>query len=101
MSKIVGLNDEILSQTFGVTLDKVKNAKIYKANPKGCPRCFKGYKRRIGLYEVMPVSRQISRMILEDKKEDKNTMEIAVQAQKEGVATVRQSALVRVAEGLR
>ena len=91
-----GLNDEILSQTFGVTLDKVKNAKIYKANPKGCPRCFKGYKGRIGLYEVMPVSRQISRMILKNK----NTMEIAVQAQKEGVATVRQSALVRVAEGL-
>ena len=91
-----GLNDEILSQTFGVTLDKVKNAKIYKANPKGCPRCFKGYKGRIGLYEVMPVSRQISRMILEDK----NTMEIVVQAQKEGVATVRQSVLVRVSEGL-
>lgn len=91
-----GLNDEILSQTFGVTLDKVKNAKIYKANPKGCSRCFKGYKGRIGLYEVMPVSRQISRMILEDK----NTIEIALQAQKEGVATVRQSALVRVAEGL-
>ena len=44
----------------------------------------------------MPVSRQISRMILKDK----NTMEIAVQAQKEGVATVRQSALVRVAVGL-
>ncbi|AVC44101.1 type IV-A pilus assembly ATPase PilB [Francisella tularensis subsp. novicida] len=91
-----GLNDEILAKTFGTTLDKVKNAKIYKANPKGCPRCFKGYKGRIGLYEVMPVSRQISRMILEDK----NTMEIAIQAQKEGIATVRQSALVRVAEGL-
>lgn len=53
-----GLNDEILAKTFGTTLDKVKNAKIYKANPKGCPRCFKGYKGRIGLYEVMPVSRQ-------------------------------------------
>ncbi|ORU66192.1 type IV-A pilus assembly ATPase PilB, partial [Francisella tularensis] len=91
-----GLNDEILAKTFGTTLDKVKNAKIYKANPKGCPRCFKGYKGRIGLYEVMPVSRQISRMILEDK----NTMEIAIQAQKEGIATVRQSALVRVAEDL-
>ncbi|MXB08503.1 type IV-A pilus assembly ATPase PilB [Francisella tularensis] len=91
-----GLNDEILAKTFGTTLDKVKNAKIYKANPKGCPRCFKGYKGRISLYEVMPVSRQISRMILEDK----NTMEIAIQAQKEGIATVRQSALVRVAEDL-
>ncbi|MDE4955291.1 type IV-A pilus assembly ATPase PilB, partial [Francisella tularensis subsp. holarctica] len=74
----------------------VKNAKIYKANPKGCPRCFKGYKGRIGVYEVMPVSRQISRMILEDK----NTMEIAIQAQKEVIATVRKSALVSVAEDL-
>lgn len=91
-----GLNDDILKNTFGLTLEKVKKAKIYKANPKGCPRCFKGYKGRLGLYEVMPVSREISKMILEDK----NTMEIAQQAQKESVATVRQSALVRVSEGL-
>ncbi|MDE4949206.1 type IV-A pilus assembly ATPase PilB, partial [Francisella tularensis subsp. holarctica] len=77
-----GLNYVILAKTFGTTLDTVKNAKIYKANPTGCPRCFKGYKGRIGLYEVMPVSRLISRMILEDK----NTMEIAIQAQKEGIA---------------
>ncbi|AIT10163.1 general secretion pathway protein GspE [Candidatus Francisella endociliophora] len=91
-----GLNDDILKSSFNTTLDKVKKAKIYKPNPKGCPRCFKGYKGRLGLYEVMPVSREISKMILEDK----NTMEIAQQAQKECIATVRQSALVRVSEGL-
>lgn len=91
-----GLNDEIIKKCFETTFEKVKNATIYKPNPKGCPRCFKGYKGRLGLYEVMPVSREISRMILEDK----NTMEIAQQAQKENVATVRQSALVRVSEGL-
>ncbi|QIV94736.1 type IV-A pilus assembly ATPase PilB [Allofrancisella frigidaquae] len=91
-----GLNDYILSETFNTTLSEIKKAVIYKPNPKGCPRCFKGYKGRLGLYEVMPVSRAISKMILEDR----NTMEIAQQAQKEGVATVRQSALVRVAEGL-
>ena len=91
-----GLNDEIIRKCFKTTFEKVKNATIYKPNPKGCPRCFKGYKGRLGLYEVMLVSRQISKMILEDK----NTMEIAQQAQKEHVATVRQSALVRVAEGL-
>lgn len=90
-----GMTEEILA-TFETTMDKIKKAKIYKPNPKGCPRCFKGYKGRVGLYEVMPVSRAISKMILEDK----NTMEIAQQAQKENVATVRQSALVRVAEGL-
>ncbi|MCL4123882.1 UNVERIFIED_CONTAM: hypothetical protein GTU68_056593 [Idotea baltica] len=86
---------KILS-TFETTMSKIKKAKIYKPNPKGCPRCFKGYKGRVGLYEVMPVSREIAKMILEDK----NTMEIAQQAQKENVASVRQSALVRVAEGL-
>lgn len=91
-----GLTDDILKKSFEKTLNEVKKAKIYKANPKGCPRCFKGYKGRLGLYEVMPVSRQISKMILEDK----NTMDLAGQAQKEGVSTVRQSALVRVAEGL-
>ena len=91
-----GLNDEIIRKCFETTFEKVKNATIYKPNPKGCPRCFEGYKGRLGLYEVMPVSRQISKMILEDK----NTMEITQQAQKEHVATVRQSALVRVAEGL-
>ncbi|QIW09909.1 type IV-A pilus assembly ATPase PilB [Francisella sp. LA112445] len=91
-----GLNEDIIKKCFETSYEKVKNATIYKPNPKGCPRCFKGYKGRLGLYEVMPVSREISRMILEDK----NTMEIAKQAQKEGVATVRQSALVRVAQGL-
>jgi type IV pilus assembly protein PilB len=91
-----GLNEDIIKKCFDTSYEKVKNATIYKPNPKGCPRCFKGYKGRLGLYEVMPVSREISRMILEDK----NTMEIAKQAQKEGVATVRQSALVRVAQGL-
>ncbi|MED7788283.1 type IV-A pilus assembly ATPase PilB [Francisella sp. 19X1-34] len=91
-----GLNEDIIKKCFETSFEDVKNATIYKPNPKGCPRCFKGYKGRLGLYEVMPVSREISRMILEDK----NTMEIAQQAQKECVATVRQSALVRVAEGL-
>lgn len=90
-----GITEEIL-KTFETTFDKVKKATIYKPNPKGCPRCFKGYKGRVGLYEVMPVSRTISKMILEDK----NTMQIAEQAQLEHVANIRQSALVRVSEGL-
>ena len=83
-------------RTFDTSFDKIKKAEIFKPNPKGCPRCFKGYKGRVGLYEVMPVSRMISKMILEDK----NTMQIAEQAQLEHVANVRQSALIRVAEGL-
>ncbi|RUS68846.1 hypothetical protein EGW08_023392 [Elysia chlorotica] len=89
------VTDKIL-ETFDTTLEELKKAKAYKPNIKGCPKCFKGYKGRVGLYEVMPVSRKIAKMILEDK----NTMEIAAQAQAEGVANVRQTGLVRVAEGL-
>ena len=90
-----GLDDNIL-KNFDTTLEKIKKADIYKANPKGCSRCFNGYKGRQGLYEVMPISNEIAKIILEDK----NTIDIANQAQQEGVATVRQSAFVKVAEGI-
>ena len=90
-----GATDKIL-ETYNTNMEEVLASTIYKPNPKGCPRCFKGYKGRLGLYEVMTVSREIAKMILEGK----NTMDIATQAQKEGVSTVRQSALVRVSHGL-
>ena len=89
-----GANDKIL-ETFATDMETVMSSTIYKPNPKGCSRCFKGYKGRLGLYEVMTVSREIAKMILEGK----NTMDIATQAQLEGVATVRQSALIRVSQG--
>ena len=87
---------EDILEEYDFSLDDLKEATIYKANPKGCPKCFRGYKGRLGLYEVMPVTKSISRMILEDK----NTMEIAKQAQLEGVCNIRQSAIIRVADGL-
>lgn len=90
-----GTNNTILA-TFGTTVEEILESTKYKANPKGCTRCFKGYKGRLGLYEVMSVTKAISKMILDGK----NTMEIAEQAQLEGVATVRQAALVRVSQGL-
>ena len=90
-----GMSEDML-KTLETSFAKIKKATIYKPNPKRCPRCFKGYKGRVGLYEVMPVSRMVSKMILEDK----NTIEIAEQAQREHVANVRQSALIRVSEGL-
>jgi len=85
-----------IAKEFGKTIDELKKSTIYKANPRGCPKCFKGYKGRLGLYEVMPITRNIARMILEDK----NTIDIANQAQSDFVSNIRQSALIRTAEGL-
>ena len=62
---------------------------------QGCSVCNKGYKGRIGVHQVMPVSDEIQRIILRDG----SAMEIAAQAELEGVRTLRQSGLLKVKLG--
>lgn len=64
--------------------------------PVGCERCNKGYKGRVGIFQVMPITEEITRIILEGG----NSMQIAAQAQREGVADLRQSGLRKVKNGL-
>ena len=64
--------------------------------PSGCDVCSQGYKGRVGIYEVVPVTDGIARIIMADG----NSIEIADQARKEGFSSLRQSALRKVAQGL-
>ena len=65
--------------------------------PKGCERCKgTGYKGRLGIYEVMPISKEIARIIMTNG----NSMDIAAQAQAEGVRDLRQSGLLKVKQGV-
>jgi type IV pilus assembly protein PilB len=57
--------------------------------PVGCSACNNGYKGRVGIYQVMPVSEEIQRIILRDG----SALEIAEQAKAEGVRSLRQSGL--------
>ena len=61
----------------------------------GCSACNNGYKGRVGLYQVMPITEAIQRIILAEG----SSMDIAAQAQKEGVRDLRQSGLVKVRSG--
>ena len=63
---------------------------------KGCTQCTAGYKGRVGIYQVMPCTEQIGRIIMEGG----NAMQIADEAKKEGVADLRQSALKKVKDGI-
>lgn len=65
-------------------------------HPVGCSACNNGYKGRIGLYQVMPISEEIQRIILRDG----STLDIAEQARREGVKTMRESGLHKVKMGL-
>lgn len=68
--------------------------KLYRA--VGCSSCSNGYRGRVGIYQVMPISEEIQRIILTQG----NAVDIAKQAQKEGVRDLRQSGLVKVRAGV-
>jgi type IV pilus assembly protein PilB len=63
---------------------------------KGCSQCTGGYKGRVGIYQVMPCSEQIGRIIMEGG----NAIQIAEEAKKEGVTDLRTSALKKVKDGV-
>ncbi|MFC6284797.1 MULTISPECIES: type IV-A pilus assembly ATPase PilB [Polaromonas] len=64
--------------------------------PVGCSMCTNGYKGRVGIYQVMPITEEIQRIILRDG----SALEIAAQAESEGVRSLRQSGLYKVKLGM-
>jgi type IV pilus assembly protein PilB len=65
--------------------------------PVGCETCKNsGYKGRVGIYQVMPISEEINRIIMGGG----NALDIAEQARREGVRDLRQSGLLKVRQGL-
>ena len=65
-------------------------------HPVGCAMCTNGYKGRLGIYQVMPITEEIQKIILRDG----SALEIAAQAQAEGVNSLRQSGLYKVKIGM-
>lgn len=79
----------------GFTQEQVdQGIKLYKA--VGCDACDKGYKGRVGIYQVMPMSEQIGRIIMQGG----NAIDIADQAKKEGIPDLRESGLKKAIQGV-
>jgi type IV pilus assembly protein PilB len=74
--------------------DVASGLKLY--GPKGCGNCTDGYKGRVGIYQVMPVTEAIGRIIMEGG----NAIDINDQAKKEGVWDLRKSGLKKVKDGM-
>ena len=64
--------------------------------PVGCDLCTRGYKGRVGIFQIMPVSEEMKRVIMEEG----DAMQLADIAKKEGVADLRQSGLAKVKAGI-
>lgn len=90
----IDITKKVLSDA-GYSDDELKDSWVsYRA--VGCSMCNNGYKGRVGLYQVMPISEEIQRIILRDG----NAMEIGDQAKREGVRTLRQAGLHKAKLGL-
>jgi type IV pilus assembly protein PilB len=64
--------------------------------PVGCDKCAKGYKGRVGIYEVVRITQEMARIIMEGG----NSIQISDQARADGFDDLRQSALKKAAQGL-
>ncbi|PWK54396.1 type IV-A pilus assembly ATPase PilB [Pleionea mediterranea] len=78
----------------GFTNEQIGTFQIYE--PVGCDNCTQGYKGRVGIYQVMPVSEEMGRIIMEGG----NAINIADQAEKEGINDLHRSGLLKVMQGV-
>ena len=85
-------NEALLEEGFTEPQVK-KGIKIY--GPVGCDQCSNGYKGRVGVYQVMPISAEIGKLIMEGC----TSLDLAEQAQKEGINDLRQSGLKKILDG--
>ncbi|MDD2945986.1 MAG: type IV-A pilus assembly ATPase PilB [Acinetobacter sp.] len=81
---------------MGFTEEDLKHPDFQVYQPVGCSECREGYKGRVGIYEVMKVTPEISKIIMEDG----NALEIAAASAKSGFNNLRRSGLIKVMQGV-
>jgi len=81
---------------MGFTEQDLSNPDLQIFQPVGCNECREGYKGRVGIYEVMKVTPEISKIIMEDG----NALQIAAASEKLGFDNLRRSGLIKVINGL-
>ena len=91
--QVIDVPAETLIQ-LGFDESEVESTVVYE--PKGCSECSGGYKGRVGIYQVMPISPVMAKIVMEGG----NALELAEQAQKENVNDLRQSGIEKVRQGI-
>jgi len=81
----------------GFTEEDIKSGfQVFEPSEKGCEKCNAGYKGRVGIYEVVKITPEMSRIIMEDG----NSIELSEQARKLGFNDLRRSGLMKVIQGV-
>ena len=89
------LDDEVMLQQ-GFQAEDLGSFTLYGPNIDGCEHCNHGYRDRLGVFEVMPVTEKISRLILKGA----SSAEIAEAEAEDGIFSLRRAGLEKVKQGL-
>ena len=92
----VNVPKEALLGVGFIEQDFASKWQLYAPKEGGCELCNEGYKGRVGIYQVMPITDAISRIIMTQG----NAIDIADQAKKDGVNDLRRSGVIKVMQGL-
>jgi len=83
-------SEDVVFKKYGMEIEKVKRA-------KGCPSCnFKGYAGRVGIFEVLPISKVMQKLIAQNAP----MIELEAQAKADGMVPLMQSGLLKVKKGI-
>lgn len=78
----------------GFKKEEIGTFKIFE--PVGCDHCIQGFKGRVGIFEVLPITLDMSQLIMKGG----NAIEITNQARKEGIHSLRDSGMLKVKAGV-
>lgn len=80
----------------GFSPSQIPELQLFEANHEGCSKCNRGYKGRVGIYEMLEMSSEIAECIMENG----NSIDILRTAEQQGFRTLRKSGLLKVAAGV-
>jgi type IV pilus assembly protein PilB len=91
----ITISSDVLVQA-GLPPTAIAHEQIKVYAPAGCVHCHKGFSGRTGIFQVMPVSADMQNLVLQDA----GSQALALQAQREGVASLRVAGLHKVLQGI-
>lgn len=94
--RVVETVPPIALEKEGFSAAIIPSLTLYGPNIEGCEHCKNGYSGRTGIYEILPITESIGRIIMSGG----NAIDILDQARKEGLITLRQSGLLKVQNGI-
>ncbi len=78
----------------GFKENELKSLTVYKA--VGCDRCTMGYKGRVGIFQIMPISSAMEKLVMEGG----NSLQLEQQSKNEGILTLREAGLNKIRAGV-